>query len=340
MREVVFLRQNADKWKKYEQLFEQKDHSSADELAEVYLALTDDLAYSKTYYPNSKTTDFLNVLTGKYHQFIYKNKREDRNRLLRFWVDEVPEVMYRNRYNLLLAFVVFMLAVGIGVVSVLQDERFVRLILGDDYVNMTLDNIARGDPMGVYKFANEWDMFFRIAYNNVMVALRAFAFGLLISFGTGMFMFYNGVMLGSFLTFFALRNLLWESTLVIWIHGTLEISVIVVAGSAGFVLGNSILFPGTLPRGTSLVKGAKEGMKIVIGTVPIFIVAAFLEGFVTRHTEMPAFLSLFIIGSSATFILWYFVWYPYHRFGKGHLIERIKHSATQFLPLHHSKTNT
>ncbi|MBL7978243.1 MAG: stage II sporulation protein M [Bacteroidetes Order II. Incertae sedis bacterium] len=340
MREVVFLRQNADKWKKYESLYEQNSQVSADALTEVYLELTDDLAYAKTYYPNSKTTEFLNVLTGKYHRFIYQNKREDKNRLIRFWADEVPEMMYAYRYNLLLAFGIFMLAVGIGVVSVLEDERFVRIVLGDAYVDMTLDNIAKGDPMGVYKFSGEWDMFFSIAYNNVMVALRAYAFGLLISFGTGMFMFYNGVMLGSFLTFFAMRNLLWESTLVIWIHGTLEISVIVVAGCAGFVLGNSILFPGTFPRGTSLMRGAKEGMKIVIGTVPIFIVAAFLEGFVTRHTEMPVLLSLAIIGGSAAFILWYFVWYPYHRFGQGHWMEKIKNQLAGILSLNNSKTTT
>ncbi|HRK72750.1 MAG TPA: stage II sporulation protein M, partial [Rhodothermales bacterium] len=260
MREVVFLRQNADKWKKYESLYEQSSRVSADALAEVYLELTDDLAYAKTYYPNSKTTEYLNALTGKYHRFIYQNKREDQKRLVRFWVDEVPEMMYTYRYNLLLAFGIFMLAVGIGVVSVLEGERFVRIVLGDAYVDMTLDNIAKGDPMGVYKFSSEWDMFLGIAYNNVMVALRAYAFGLLISFGTGIFMFYNGIMLGSFLTFFAMRNLLWESTLVIWIHGTLEISVIVVAGCAGFVLGNSILFPGTFPRSASLMRGAKEGM--------------------------------------------------------------------------------
>ena len=74
---------------------------------------------------------------------------------------------------------------------------------------------------------------------------------------------------------------------MIWIHGTLEISAIVLAGAAGLVLGNSFLFPKTYTRMASILKGAKDGLKIVLGLIPIFIVAAFFESFVTRHTEMP-----------------------------------------------------
>ena len=100
------------------------------------------------------------------------------------------------------------------------------------------------------------------------------------------------------------------SILVIWIHGVLEISSIVIAGGAGIVLGNSLLFPKTYSRMVSLKKGAKDGMKIAIGLVPIFILAAFFEAFVTRHTEMPMWLSIGILASSLTFIIWYVIIYP------------------------------
>src|SRR5690606_15344093 len=101
------------------------------------------------------------------------------------------------------------------------------------------------------------------------------------------FLFYNGVMLGSFQYFFHQRGLLMESALTIWIHGTLEITAIVIAGGAGIVMGNSILFPGTYSRTESLMRGARRGVKIVLGMIPIFLVAAFLESFVTRLTDMP-----------------------------------------------------
>ena len=60
----------------------------------------------------------------------------------------------------------------------------------------------------------------------------------------------------------------------------------------------------------SFVRGAKDGLKILISTIPFFIIAGFLEGFVTRHTEMPDWLAILIIGGSLFLILYYYVIYP------------------------------
>jgi uncharacterized membrane protein SpoIIM required for sporulation len=125
-------------------------------------------------------------------------------------------------------------------------------------------------------------------------------------------MFNNGVMLGAFQYYFFSKGLGWQSVLVIWIHGTLEISSIIIAGAAGMVLGKSLVFPGTFKRLPSLMKGATDGFKMMIGLVPIFITAAFLEGFITRYSRMPVWLSLSILIASATFIVWYFIIYPIH----------------------------
>ena len=103
--------------------------------------------------------------------------------------------------------------------------------------------------------------------------------GLLTSFGTGYMLLSNGIMVGAFQTFFYQHDLLWESSLAIWLHGTLEIWAIIVAGAAGLALGNGWLFPGTYSRVESFRRGAKRGLKIVIGTVPVFIMAGFIEGF-------------------------------------------------------------
>lgn len=208
------------------------------------------------------------------------------------------------------AFIIFMVAMLIGIVSAAYDDNFVRLILGDSYVNMTLDNIDKGDPMAVYKNMNQVNMFIGITVNNIYVSFMCFAMGLLFSIGSGYMLFTNGIMLGSFQYFFYSKGLLLQSVLVIWIHGTLEISAIIISGCAGLVMGNSILFPGTYSRGASFVRGAKQGVKIAVGLVPVFIAAAFFEGFVSRYSQMPMWLSLTIIGSSLTFIIWYFIIYP------------------------------
>src|SRR3546814_364702 len=154
------------------------------------------------------------------------------------------------------------------------------------------------------------EMFLYIAFNNIKVSFLAFVAGVLFSFGTVWVLFQNGVMLGAFQFFFYQKGLLLTSVLSIWIHGTLEISAIIIAGSAGLVMGNSLLFPGTWSRLESFRRGARRGLKIVIGLVPVFITAALLEGFVTSHTDMPLWLSVSIITCSGAFLLYYFVLYP------------------------------
>jgi uncharacterized membrane protein SpoIIM required for sporulation len=305
MREVAFIRENAEKWERFEALLREQD-ADPDELADLYVALTDDLGYARTHFPQGEAVSYLNDLTTEVHQQVYRERRAERGRLWRFFSREVPRAVGEARGELLAAVLVFALAVGIGVLSAAHDTGFTRLILGDAYVNMTLENIQQGEPMGVYKEARALDMSMGIALNNVRVAFRTFAMGLIASVGSGYMLLQNGVMIGAFHTLFAQQQLLAKSLLVVYVHGTLEISAIIVAGAAGFVLGNGLLFPGTLPRLEAFKRAARQGSTIAIGLIPIFLAAAFLEGFVTRHTWMPVWGHLLIIGGSLGVVIWYF----------------------------------
>ncbi len=310
MREAAFAKQNKDKWLRFESVLKNNTQINPDELSELYVEVTDHLSYAQTFYPGSNTLMYLNGLSVLAHQKIYKTKRESRSRFLTFYTKEFPLFFAQYQRQLLITFLTFLLFSIVGAYSAATDGDFVRLILGDGYVNMTLDNIEKGDPMAVYKDMNEIEMFLGITVNNIRVALMAFAFGVLLSIGTLYIIMQNAIMLGSFQYFFYEKGLLWESVRTIWIHGTIEISVIIIAGCAGLVIGNSILFPGTYTRVQSFVRGAKDGVKILISTIPFFIIAGFLEGFVTRHTEMPDWLAILIIGSSLALIVYYYVIYP------------------------------
>ncbi|WP_121665838.1 stage II sporulation protein M [Mesonia aquimarina] len=317
MREAAFVKQNKDKWLKFENVLSNKIQISPDELSSLYIEVTDHLSFAQTFYPNSETSRYLNNISSKAHQKIYKTKKESRKRFITFFTKEFPLSFYQYQKQLLLSFFVFLLFAIIGAYSASQDGDFVRSILGDAYVNMTLENIENNDPMAVYKEAGEMNMFLGITINNVKVALMAFTFGVLLGIGTLFMMMQNGIMLGAFQYFFYEKGMLWESARTIWIHGTIEISVIIVAGCAGLVVGKSILFPGTYTRLQSFVQGTKNGLKIVISTVPLFIIAGFLEGFVTRHTEMPDWLAIIIISISLAFILFYYVFYPHYLYKKS-----------------------
>jgi uncharacterized membrane protein SpoIIM required for sporulation len=312
LREALFVKRNTPKWQDIEQATAARLNAARtdpDELTDHYVELTDDLSYARTFYPDANVTRYLNGLAAQMHRGLMQNKREDRNRFLSFWTHELPTLFYQSHRLLLVSAVVFGVACLVGWVSAVNDPTFVRLILGDGYVNMTLENIKKGEPLGVYGSGGQADMFLQITLNNIGVALRAFVMGILASVGTVVMLFYNGVMLGAFQAFFYERGLLLESVLKIWIHGTLEISAIVIAGAAGLTLGNSLLFPGTFSRLDSFKRGAKQGLKIAIGLVPVFIMAGFLESFVTRLT-LPPVVSATIILASAAFIFWYFIWYP------------------------------
>lgn len=311
MREASFLAKNEEKWRKVETILDKRVTLHPDESAELFQELTDDLSYSRTFYPNSVATRYLNLLTAGIYQKINRRNREKWHRVVKFWKYEVPLAVAKKHHSLLYSLLFFLMAMAIGVVSTHFDESFPRAILGDNYVDMTLENIENGDPMGVYKSEGSEEMFFFITINNIRVAIFTFVAGLLFSFGTYYFLFINGVMVGTFQYFFVQKGLFWDSFLSIWIHGAIEISSIVIAGAAGIALGTSLLFPGTLPRKKSLIVGGRQAIKILIGLVPLFIIAGFLESFVTRLTEAPIFVKGGIITLSFTFIIWYFGIYPY-----------------------------
>lgn len=313
MKEILFIRNNIDKWRSVEELIDNVNFEMPDRLAEAYTDLTADLAFAQTHYPHSRITIYLNNLSSSLHNELYRNKREKWSRVLTFWTQEVPDVMWKERRLLLISFLIFMVSVLIGVLSTLGDSSFPRLILGDGYMDMTLENIAKGKPMGVYGSEEESVMFLGITLNNIMVSFNIFVSGVLTSFMPGYQLFQNGIMVGCFDTFFYQHGLLGESLLATMLHGTLELSAIVVAGAAGLAMGNGWLFPGTYSRIVSFQRGAKRGMKIVVGTVPLFILAGFIESFITRHTEINDFVRLTVILLSLCFVIFYFIYLPYKR---------------------------
>ena len=311
MREVAFIKQNKQKWLDFEkQIFAQKS-TSPDMLASLYIHLINDLSYAQTYYPKSKTILYLNNLAAKSFQKIYKTKKADKNEIAYFFSTEVPLIIYQYKKYLLLAFVFFAIFVAVGVVSAINDQAFVRLILGDHYVNMTLENIANGDPLAVYKGGSNWGSHIGITINNIRVGFYMYIYGIFASVGSLYILFKNSVMLGAFQYFFYEHGVFWQSVRGIWIHGSMEIFAMVIESMAGIILGASWLFPGTFSRYESFKIGVKNSLKIVISTFPFTIAAGFLEGYVTRYSNvMPTFLSVGIILITLSVIFYYYIIYP------------------------------
>jgi len=311
MREVAFIKQNKEKWLGIEHVISGKLKKNPDELSSLYINLVNDLSFAKTYYPKSKTTVYLNHLSTLIFQKIYKTKRVEENRFLYFFKTEVPLLVYQYRKYLFFSFSLFGIFILIGVVSSHYDKDFVTMILGEDYVNMTIENIKKGNPIGVYESGSNWGSTLYIIQNNLIVGLKLYIYGLFAGIGTVLFAMFNSIMVGSFQYFFVTQGVLGQSARGIWVHGVFEIFSMVIETMAGLVLGASILFPKTFSRLNSFKVGFKDSFKIFLSTVPFTIVAGILEGYVTRYAlKMNLGINLFIIFGTLFIISYYYIYYP------------------------------
>jgi uncharacterized membrane protein SpoIIM required for sporulation len=205
----------------------------------------------------------------------------------------------------------FTLFTLIGVLSAVYDKDFANIILGEGYVNQTIENIKSGNAVGIYQSGSTWGSTIGIIFNNIGVGAKLYIYGIFGGIGTLWALLSNSVMLGSFQYFFYDYGALGDSARGIWLHGVFEIFSMVVEAMCGLILGASILFPRTLSRFNSFKNGFKDSFKIFLSTVPFTICAGIIEGYVTRHAlNMPLSLNLIIIFGSLIVIGFYYFIYP------------------------------
>lgn len=310
VREALFIKKNKDRWlKNQDQLSD-----SPDEMATAFIQTVDDLAYAKTFYTNSKTEAYLNKEAAKIYLNIYKNRKEDSNRLISFWKTDLPLTIAKHYKSVLFSLVLFVVFFIIGFYVSQKEPSLAITMFGEKYVNTTQSNIESGNPFGIYESGNPLLSWLGIMINNIKVAFLFFVSGILCGLPTIYKLAQTGTMIGVFDQMFASHGLGIKFWLVVFVHGTLEITAIIIASAAGFVLGKSYLFPGTKKRIDAFREGAKDGVIIMIGIVPAFIVAAFFEGLITRLYNDASWLTTFVTTASAVFVVWYFIIYPYRLF--------------------------
>jgi uncharacterized membrane protein SpoIIM required for sporulation len=309
MKESDFINQNKIKWVEVEKNLTNKDVSPS-ETSKLFVQVTDDLSYARTFYKNRSVKIYLNEIAKFLFNDINKTKNNYFKLFMQFWKTDLPLVMFIARRSMLISLLVFVGCFILGVVTSIYDPAFCKSILSSNYIDMTNENIAKGDPMAVYKSSGELETFLPIFVNNIKVDFITFFSGIFMAIGSLFIMIVNGVMVGVFQYFFIEKGLFWESFLAIWTHGTLEISAIILSGGAGLTLGKGLLFPGTHSRFQALKVSGMNGLKIIMGVVPITLIAAFIEGFLTRHTNIPDVIRFLFILLSLSFVLIYFYWYP------------------------------
>jgi len=321
LKESTFIKQNKENWKNYEEVLRGKS-DEPDELNDLFIQVTDDLSYARSFYPNRSVRLYLNEMAQKVFFKLYTNRKRKQSFIVKFFSDDLPKIMFTAQKELLICFLVFLFTFGIGVFSSKKDPTFAKQILSESYVEMTNRNIKEGKPMQVYSQGHRLESFFAIARNNLKVDMLTFVTGIIFCIGTLFVLAYNGVMVGVFQYFFYGTGYFTVSVLTIWLHGTLEIFTMILSATAGLVFGKGLIFPGTYSRLQAFRLSAIKGVKIVLVVFIMTLIAAFIEAFITGQSQAPNMIRGGLILLSLLFILFYFVWLPQKKYSEtGILVE-------------------
>lgn len=316
MREVDFIKENKEKWREYDEVASNRN-ASVESYTNAYHDLLADLAYANTKYPDSRIRIYLSNVAKKLHEKIYTPDKFSWGTIKRLFAYEVPYLVVKHRKEYIVTSVTFILFVILGVILQLQDINAFREIVGNLYVDETIRNIEAGEPCAVYGSSGEFETFFGVTFNNLMVCLRMYASGLFPFVGPLRFISVNGIMLGEFQTFFFQYDAGFESMTSIWIHGSLEIPSILIEATAAIILSYSIVFPGSYSRWESIKRGGVESMKVLLTALPVIVIAGFMEGYIARRSHDPLAVRLLIIFTLFSAWLYYYVYMPFQIYKKN-----------------------
>jgi uncharacterized membrane protein SpoIIM required for sporulation len=257
------------------------------QMHEDYRRTAADLAFAQTHFAGSDTTTQLNRLVGQAHGELYGAAPRRAATLWRWIVRDYPRLLRANRRPIALAAAVLFGAAALGYLLAYIDYPLARMFLPTQFRDVVTSipkpNAESDRLLGTLApFLGA-----AIGVNNVFVALQAFAGGLTFGIWTVYAMFQNGAMLGVLWGMFAKSGLTLPFLALIVPHGALELSAIAIAGGAGMMLARALVFPGDVPRMTALRHASGQSVRVVLGTVPMFVIAALIEGFVTPRSVDP-----------------------------------------------------
>jgi uncharacterized membrane protein SpoIIM required for sporulation len=250
-------------------------HSELQELGLLYRQTASDLAAVREDASNKPLALYLNQLLGRGHNLIYHGHKAKASALLRFYGETYPRVFRETLPQTLLALVVFAVTAFAAWIITWHDPGFAHRVVGPQMMEtierreMWTHSIVTVKPLASSG----------IMTNNISVAFSAFALGISAGLGTLWLMVQNGLLIG------VLGAATWKAgmALQLWSfvapHGVLELPAIFIAGGAGLEIARGLLFPGLLPRRRSLAEAGGRAARLLLGTIPMLVVAGVIEGF-------------------------------------------------------------
>lgn len=256
--------------------------TQVEQLGRLYRQTASDLAYARTYFPTSPTVAYLNQLVTQAHTAIYAEEPQRLKTLWRFFARTVPQRVREAWKPLLLSTGLLLLGGLIGFLAILYDPN-----LADALVPAQMrHHQATAHDGEIFPVEMRSLIGSLILINNVRVGLLAFGLGVTLGVGTAVVLFYNGVIIGALAAHYFQAGLSYPFWALILPHGALELMAIFLSGAAGFCLGWPLVAPGDLTRRAAFAAGARRAVVLMVGSLPFFLIAAAIEGFVTPMSSL------------------------------------------------------
>jgi len=272
------------------------------QLGRLYRRTASDLAYARTYFPGSQTAAYLNQLVAQAHTMLYAEEPQRLKSLWRFFALEVPRAVREAWRPVLLAAGLMLLGGLVGFFAIVADPNLAEAIVPE----MFREAVAEAPEGEIWPVEYRSLVGTLILINNVRVGLLAFGLGVTLGVGTALVLFYNGLIVGALAARYFQAGLSYPFWALILPHGALELMAIFLSGAAGFCLGWPLVAPGDLPRQEAFVAGGRRAVRLILGALPFFLIAAAIEGFVTPMTSLPEW-GKYLVGL-VTFLLGLAYW--------------------------------
>lgn len=285
-----FTQQHREDWKQLEDLSRMIGKSKRNVTAKsmkqfyrLYQKASQNLSYSQTNFPNEKLTGYLNELVSRAHNVLYKDQTTSMGQFRHFFTTTFIGLLLEQWKAILVAMGLFVLGMLGSFFTVISDPLHLYTILPND-IAQSVDPTQLGSNDGM---VDSPTMSAAIMTNNIQVAFLAFAGGITLGILTVYVMVYNGIIVGALAGLFWAHGKSYDFWAYIVPHGMIELTAIFIAGGAGLLMGYKLFVPGQFSRGFQLKKQAIRSIQLIIGTIPLFIIAGVIEGFIT-----PAAISL------------------------------------------------
>jgi uncharacterized membrane protein SpoIIM required for sporulation len=250
-------------------------HRELQELGLLYRQTASDLAEVREDASTRQLAAYLNELLGRGHNLIYMGQKPKVNAMVSFYRDTYPRIFRETLPLTLLAVAIFAVTAVATWVLTIHDPAFAHRVVGPHMMETIEQRKMWTDSIvGIKPLASSG-----IMTNNLTVAFTTFAFGITAGIGTIYMMILNGLLIG------VIGAATWRAgmALQLWSfvapHGVLELPAIFIAGGAGLEIARGMLFPGLLPRKVSLAHAGGRAGRLLLGTIPLLVVAGVIEGF-------------------------------------------------------------